>query len=90
MPKCDIELFVEVQNGNEYNERKILITDYTYKPGMPAIINRAPEDCSPGEAEGIEDVECKWEESGDKLTDSEFEEYQEAIEEACFNHVKGE
>jgi hypothetical protein len=82
-----LEVLVEDEHGEE---RTIIVEDYEIKEGYPAETSRAPEDCHPGEPDRIEDIEVKWEDTNESLTDEEFEVYQEQIEEAIFETNKGE
>lgn len=68
-------------------DRVILVTDYTFHRGRKAILFRAPEDCSPAEPAEVDDIECKWQDTDKPLTDAEFQEYQERIEESIFERM---
>lgn len=78
MIQCDITLMVE----DEGKEREVIITEYSFVEGLPAITNRAPEDCSPGEPDRLEDIEMHWFDTGNPLTDDEFDLHQDEIEAA--------
>lgn len=79
-----IEVCVPVGDG----ERIIIVTDFTYTRGLKAILNRAPEDCSPAEPAIIEDIEAHWEDTGLILTGDDWNAWTDEIEEACFEHIQ--
>ena len=70
-----------------YIERCLVIDDYTYNAGRKGVTNRAPEDCYPDEPEELMDITGHWEDTGEKLTDKEFEAHQDAIEEELLEHI---
>ena len=70
-----------------YIERCLVIDDYTYHAGRAAVTNRAPEDCSPAEGEELCDIAGHWDDTGEKLTDKEFEAHQDQIEEALLEQI---
>lgn len=81
-----IELWVETQlGGDDMIEREIIIQDYNIIKGRPAITNLAPEDCSPGEADEIEDILVLWADTQQPLTDEEYDEFEDQIKEAILD-----
>lgn len=77
-----LECVVEDEDRG-YEERVICITDYTYKDGYEGVIDRAPEDCYPGESPTVEDIEARWMD-GAPLTDKEHATYLESMIETIF------
>jgi hypothetical protein len=85
-----LEVPVEAMVAGEYVERIIIVTDYTYHPARRAVLNRAPEDCEPGEPASVDDIVCKWEDTDTKLSDEEFDQHQEEMENSIFDNLTGD
>lgn len=83
--KCEISVFLEVDG----KDREAVITDYTFVEGLLAVINRAPEDCNPGEPDRYEDIIAHWDDTGVLLTDEEHEMYNESLAEAIDGDREG-
>lgn len=90
MPKCELEVLVESDCNNNVVERKLIITDYIYHPGMAAQLRGAPEDCDPGESPWLEAIEAKWDDTGLPLTQEEYDLFLDILEEKCFEDVQGD
>jgi hypothetical protein len=71
----------------EGHERIVLVTEYEIDWGRPAILNRAPEDCSPAEGISVNDVAAVWLDNRVKLTGSEYELHQQVIEDAIIEQA---
>lgn len=86
------ELEVEVEDP-EGHPRTILVKDYDINWGRPGHFTGPPEDCYPSDPTEVNDVNAWWDDNTGlrvKLTDSEYEVYQDIIEEAIINDAKGD
>ena len=77
---------LEVTVGEE--DRVIIITDYTYTRGHKAVLFRAPEDCRPEEPAEIDDIECHWQDTGEKLDTNEWTEHCDYIEDCIWEYIR--
>ena len=83
----NIEITIEWRPGEE---RVIEVTDWTYHAGSKGHGPRGYCPGCPPEAEELDDVECNWQDVQVKLTDEEWDAYQESIEEAIFERIRDE
>ena len=75
---------IEIFTDNGIGERMILVTHYTLTKGYAGHGPRGDCPGCPPEEPCIEDIEAKWEDTGQRLNDEEMEAYQDELVEACF------
>lgn len=82
-----LEVFIYVIDaaGVEH-ERIVEVLDYNHHAGQRAITQGPPDDWHPGSPPSIEDVKCQWK-GGAALTDAEWQEHGEKIEEAIWESM---